>query len=59
MKEIECLQEEHKILSSKVDSHLQKFQPMSEKLSGLISQVAEVERLQAYASWIQKIESVR
>ncbi|XP_074606073.1 RAD50-interacting protein 1-like isoform X2 [Acropora palmata] len=58
MKELECLQKEHKMLSSKVDSHLQKFQPMSEKLSGLIRQVAEVEKLRAYASWIQKIESV-
>lgn len=59
MKELECLKKEHKMLSSKVDSHLQKFQPLSEKLSGLIRQVAEVERLRSYASWIQKIESVR
>lgn len=46
-------------LSAKVDDHLQKLHPLAERLSCLVSQIAEVERFRAYVSWIQKIESVR
>ena len=59
MNEIKNLQQQHKQLKSKVDSHLKKFHPLAERLSSLVSQIAEVERFRAYASWIQKIESVR
>ena len=59
MKEIKSLQQEHEILTTKVNSHLQKLQPLTEKLSCLVSQIIEVERFRAYVSWIQKIESVR
>ncbi|XP_068762247.1 RAD50-interacting protein 1-like [Montipora capricornis] len=58
MKEIKSLQQEHEILTTKVNSHLQKLQPLTEKLSCLVSQIIEVERFRAYVSWIQKIESV-
>ena len=59
VKEIKSLQQEHKQLSAKVDSHLQKLHPLAERLSCLVNQIAEVERFRAYVSWIQKIEAVR
>ena len=59
MKEIKSLHEEHQELTVKVDNHVQKLQPLVERLSGLIAQIAEVERFRAYVSWIQKIKSVR
>ena len=59
VKEIKSLQQQHKQLSAKVDSHVQKLQPLADRLSCLVSQIAEVERFRAYVSWIQKIESVR
>ena len=59
VKEIKSLQQQHKQLSAKVDSHVQKLHPLAERLSCLVSQIAEVERFRAYVSWIQRIESVR
>ena len=59
VKEIKSLHEQHQELTVKVDNHVQKLQPLVERLSGLITQIAEVERFRAYVSWIQKIKSVR
>ena len=59
VKEIRSLHEQHQELTVKVDNHVQKLQPLVERLSGLITQIAEVERFRAYVSWIQKIKSVR
>jgi len=58
VKEIKGLQQQHKELSCKVESHLQKLHPLAGQLSCLVSQIAEVERFRAYVSWIQRIESV-
>ncbi|KAM7441469.1 RAD50-interacting protein 1 [Porites harrisoni] len=58
VKEIKSLHEQHQELTVKVDNHVQKLQPLVERLSGLITQIAEVERFRAYVSWIQKIKSV-
>ena len=59
MKEIKSLHEQHQQLTIKVENHVEKLKPLVERLSGLIIQIAEVERFRAYVSWIQKIESVR
>ena len=59
VKEIKSLHEQHQELTVKVDNHVQKLQPLVERLSGLVTQIAEVERFRAYVSWIQKIKSVR
>lgn len=59
VKEIKSLHEQHHKLTVKVDNHVQKLQPLVERLSGLITQISEVERFRAYVSWIQKIKSVR
>lgn len=57
--EVKNLQQQHEQLTSRVDNHLKKLHPLAERLSSLVSQIAEVERFRAYVSWIQKIESVR
>lgn len=59
IKEVEEFYTKKQGLVLALDYHLTKTKPVTEKLSTLAEEMAEMERLQIYFGWILKLEKIR